>query len=52
MPRLRISLPEGLRGEEPRGAESSRPLGAGIEGADEVSQQVDRWLSCWAQSDE
>jgi len=52
MPRLTISLPDDLRREDPSGADSSRPLGAGIEGADEVSQHFDRWLSCWARSDE
>jgi len=53
MPRLTISLPDDLRRDEPRGSDTeSRPLGAGIEGADEMSQHFDRWLSCWAKSDD
>ncbi len=53
MPRLTISLPDDLRRDKPSSSDAaSRPLGAGIEGADEVSQQVDRWLSCWAKSDD
>jgi hypothetical protein len=54
MSRLRISLPDELRhdrrGTERRpGAETtSRRLGSGIEGADDTSRKIIRWLDCWA----
>jgi hypothetical protein len=56
MPRLTITLPDELRrgqqGETGSHDRSSRRLGSGIEGADERSQQVVRWLECWANSDD
>jgi hypothetical protein len=58
MPRLTISLPDELRRGQQQGdtrsqtGRSSRRLGSGIEGADETSQQLIRWLDCWASSDD
>jgi hypothetical protein len=58
MPRLSISLPDELRRDqrgwtgESEGEGSSQPLGSGVEGADERSQRLVRWLDCWANSDD
>ena len=58
MPRLTISLPDELRRGQQQGngqsqtEGSSRQLGSGIEGADEWSQRLVRWLDCWASNDD
>ena len=58
MPRLTISLPDELRrdqhGWERQSEidESSRRLESGIDGADERTEQLVRWLDCWANSDD
>jgi hypothetical protein len=54
MPRLRIELPAELGNvggnQRRRGENRSRPLGAGLEGADDRTQRVLRWYDCWAKS--
>ena len=59
MPRLQIRLPSelgtaggGRARTHDSGTRRSRPLGGGIEGADDMGQQVLRWHACWAESDE
>lgn len=55
MPQLRIELPTDLGntgGSRRRhGGNRSRPLGAGLEAADDRTQHVLRWHDCWANNE-